>query len=134
MEIKIRDFGLGSDLISLTNKAGVTISFTNLGARIVDWQKDGKHLILGFDSAKEYLEKDAYPGATVGPTAGRIKDGLVKISGKDYILNQNEGPQTLHGGDEYHNLFEMMNYVCIKPYMVGKKAFILNFGHMKLPI
>ena len=28
MEIKIRDFGLGSDLISLTNKAGVTISFT----------------------------------------------------------------------------------------------------------
>ena len=100
MEIKIRDFGLGSDLISLTNKAGVTISFTNLGARIVDWQKDGKHLILGFDSAKEYLEKDAYPGATVGPTAGRIKDGLVKISGKDYILNQNEGPQTLHGGEE----------------------------------
>lgn len=60
MEIKIRDFGLGSDLISLTNKAGVTISFTNLGARIVDWQKDGKHLILGFDSAKEYLEKGLF--------------------------------------------------------------------------
>lgn len=31
MEIKIRDFGLGSDLISLTNKAGVTISFYKSG-------------------------------------------------------------------------------------------------------
>ena len=57
MDIKIRDFGLGSNLITLTNQQGVSISFTNFGARIVDWQKDGKRLVLGFDSAQEYLEK-----------------------------------------------------------------------------
>lgn len=109
MEITTKDFGLGSTLISLTNKNDVTISFTNLGARIVDWQKDGKHLILGFDSAQEYLEKDAYPGATVGRTAGRIKDGLVEISGKTYQLNQNDAPQTLHGGaDSMHT--KLWNY------------------------
>ena len=39
MEITTKDFGLGSSLISLTNKNDVTIAFTNLGARIVDWQK-----------------------------------------------------------------------------------------------
>lgn len=100
MEITTKDFGLGSSLISLTNKNDVTIAFTNLGARIVDWQKDGKHFVLGFDSAQKYLEKDAYPGATVGRTAGRIKDGLVDISGKTYHLNQNEAPQTLHGGED----------------------------------
>lgn len=109
MQITTKDFGLGSTLISLTNKNDVTISFTNLGARIVDWQKDGKHLILGFDSAQEYLEKDAYPGATVGRTAGRIKDGLVEISGKTYQLNQNDAPQTLHGGaDSMHT--KLWNY------------------------
>lgn len=99
MNIKIRDFGLGSSLITLTNQQGVSISFTNFGARIVDWQKDGKRLVLGFDSAQEYLEKDVYPGATVGRTAGRIKDGLVEICGKQVQLNQNDGLQTLHGGD-----------------------------------
>ena len=76
MKIRISDFGLGSSLITLTNQQGVSISFTNLGARIVDWQKDGKRLVLGFDSAQEYLEKDTYPGATIGRTAGRIKDGV----------------------------------------------------------
>ena len=99
MKIRISDFGLGSSLITLTNQQGVSISFTNLGARIVDWQKDGKRLVLGFDSAQEYLEKDTYPGATIGRTAGRIKDGVVEISGEKVQLNQNEGPQTLHGGD-----------------------------------
>ena len=29
------------------------------------------------DIAKEYLEKDAYPGATVGPTAGRDRKSVV---------------------------------------------------------
>ena len=52
METTTKDFGLGSSLISLTNKNYVTIAFTNLGARIVDWQKDGKHFVLGFDSAQ----------------------------------------------------------------------------------
>lgn len=44
MEITTKDFGLGSSLISLTNKNDVTIAFTNLGARIVDWQKTGNIL------------------------------------------------------------------------------------------
>lgn len=100
MKIITKSFGLGSTLITLINKNNVKISFTNLGARVVDWQKDGRHFILGFDSAQEYIQKDVYPGATIGRTAGRIKDGIVKISGKTYQLNQNDLPQTLHGGEE----------------------------------
>ena len=103
MKITKQEFGLGATLITLTNKENNTISFTNYGARIVDWQKEGKHLILGFDSANEYRDKDAYPGSTVGRTAGRIKDGLVEISGKTYQLNQNDAPQTLHGGEDSIN-------------------------------
>lgn len=100
MKVTETSFGLGSMLITMTNEQGVTMRFTNLGARIVDWEKNGKHLVLGFDSAQEYLEKDAYPGATVGRTAGRIKEGLITLSGQTIQLNQNEASQTLHGGDE----------------------------------
>ncbi|GAB2026859.1 aldose epimerase family protein [Lactovum odontotermitis] len=100
MKVDVKDFGENASLITLESQAGVKISFTDLGARIVDWiLPDGKNIVLGFDSAAEYLEKDSYPGATIGRTAGRIKDGRVNVSGQDFQLCQNEGAQTLHGGE-----------------------------------
>ncbi|MDR0297745.1 MAG: galactose-1-epimerase [Streptococcaceae bacterium] len=99
MKTEIKKFGEGADLISVTNAAGVTMAFTNLGARVVDWKlPDGRNIVLGFEHAKEYLTKDSYPGATIGRTAGRIKEGVVEISGRRVQLAQNEGAQTLHGG------------------------------------
>jgi len=98
MKIKTEDFGAGASLIRLTNEAGESIAFSNLGARIVDWNIDGRQIVLGFDSAEEYLTKDAYPGATVGRTAGRVTKGIIHVDGKDYQLPQNEGEQCLHGG------------------------------------
>ncbi|MFC4651873.1 galactose-1-epimerase [Lactococcus nasutitermitis] len=113
MKIETKEFGLGATLITLTNQQNIALSFTNLGARVVDWNVSGKHIVLGFDSAQEYLEKDSYPGATIGRTAGRIKDGIVQINGKDIQLNQNEFPQNLHGGEDAFNLklwrFETFN-------------------------
>ncbi|MDR2977278.1 MAG: galactose-1-epimerase [Streptococcaceae bacterium] len=100
MKINTKDFGENSTLITVENEAGVSISFCNLGARIVDWVVEGKNIVLGFDRANDYLEKDSYPGATIGRTAGRIKDGIVEISGKKNQLVQNEGLQTLHGGND----------------------------------
>ncbi len=79
---------------------GSTISFTDFGARIVDWVVDGKSIVLGFDSVEEYMTKDIYTGATIGRTSGRIKEGLVEISGKTVQLEQNERRQNLHGGAE----------------------------------
>ncbi|MGL4247967.1 MAG: galactose-1-epimerase, partial [Lactococcus garvieae] len=100
MEITTKDFGLGAHLICLTNKAGDTLSLSNYGARIVDWTVNGKKIVLGFDSTQEYVEKDNYPGATIGRTAGRIKSGQVEIAGKTVQLQQNEAAQTLHGGQD----------------------------------
>lgn len=100
MKISTKAFGLGARLITLTNAKGVSISFTNFGARVVNWVVDGKKIVWGFDSCQEYLEKDTYPGATIGRTAGRIKDGIVDINGQKIQLNQNEFPQTLHGGED----------------------------------
>lgn len=98
MKITTADFGLGAKLFTIENKMGMTISFTNFGARVVDWKVNGKSIILGFDSAQEYVEKDIFPGATVGRIAGRTKDGIVVINGKTIQLEQNDFPQAIHGG------------------------------------
>ncbi|MDR0299357.1 MAG: galactose-1-epimerase [Streptococcaceae bacterium] len=104
MKITTKEFGLGATLITFTSKNDISISFTNLGARIVDWSVNGKSIVLGFDSAQEYIEKDSYPGASIGRTAGRIKNGLIELNGKNIQLNQNEFPQTLHGGEDGFDL------------------------------
>ncbi len=98
MKITTSDFGLGSQLFTIENKKGMRIAFTNYGARIVDWVVEGKHIVLGFDCAQEYQEKDIFPGATVGRIAGRTKDGLVVINGQSVQLEQNDFPQAIHGG------------------------------------
>ena len=126
MKIVTSDFGLGASLIRLTNEKGVSIAFTNLGARIVSFQVDGKEIVLGFDSAKEYLTKDPYPGATIGRTAGRIKDGIIELSGQKIQLNQNDFPQNIHGGaTSFHTklwtyeIFEEKNKVRVKFYLTS---------------
>ncbi len=126
MKFTIKAFGLGATLITFENRAGIKISFTNFGARIVDWIVDGKNIVLGFDSAQEYLEKDTYPGATVGRTAGRIKNGKLKIGTQNYQLKQNDGLQTLHGGEDAMNtklwrfsIFEKNDVAGVKFYLTS---------------
>lgn len=99
MKISTQEFGLGSTLIRLENSKGQYLAVSNFGARGVDLYAGGKHILLGFDSAEEYVEKDIYPGATIGRVAGRIKDAQAEISGKTYQFDANEGKNTLHGGD-----------------------------------
>lgn len=102
MNITEKEFGQGAILYRLENDNGYKIDVTNLGARIVAFYvptRNGvKNIVLGFDSAEEYLQKDAYIGATIGRVAGRIKDGNFVIEGKPYHTTQNEKGNTLHGG------------------------------------
>lgn len=102
MKVTEKEFGQGAVLYRLENDNGFKMDVTNLGARIVAFYvptKDGvKNIVLGFDSAEEYLQKDPYIGATIGRVAGRIKDGSFVIDGKTYQTIQNEQGNTLHGG------------------------------------
>lgn len=68
-----------------------------------------KELTLALPSSKEYQNSDTYSGATLGPAAGRIRNGELWIHGEQYQLDQNEGKTTLHGGRHNlsHKLFEV---------------------------
>ncbi|MFV0560956.1 MAG: aldose epimerase family protein [Enterococcus sp.] len=102
MDIKVTSFGDNAQLYSLENDHGYKLQITNFGARIVNLfvptSTGERNIVLGFDSAEEYLEKDAYMGATIGRVAGRIADGKFQIGAKSYKVATQKDHQTLHGG------------------------------------
>ncbi|MFS0986580.1 galactose-1-epimerase [Enterococcus durans] len=99
MSITIKDFGQGYHLLVLTNKHGLRLAVTDLGARIVSLKAENRELALGFDSAQEYLEKDTYIGASIGRTAGRIEDGHFTLDDRTYQLSVDPATgHSLHGG------------------------------------
>lgn len=103
VKISNTDFGGGYRLITLENEQGMQLAVSDLGARIVhlSFPAAGKQreLILGFDSAEEYLVKDPYIGASIGRTAGRIENGVFELNGQTIQVDVDKTTHhSLHGG------------------------------------
>ena len=87
---------------TLENKF-LKVEFLNLGAIIKKIElkdKNGniKNIVLGYEDIEKYRENPAYLGAIIGRTAGRIKDGILKLDDTEYQLDKNNNGNTLHGG------------------------------------
>lgn len=94
-------------LYTLVNRNGVSASFTNLGAVWVNMNvpdRDGNvvDVVLGFDSADEYLINPPHFGAPIGRNANRIAGAKFAINGKEYKLEPNNGPNNLHSGPDLY--------------------------------
>jgi aldose 1-epimerase len=90
-------------LFTLTNKNGMEVRITNLGATVTYIavpDKNGKieNIALGFDSLDNYLGNHPYFGSLVGRYANRIARGRFVLNGKEYTLAVNNGVNHLHGG------------------------------------
>ena len=93
------------ELITLTNRHGMTVGITNYGGRIVslmvpDLGGKMQDVVLGFDHLDDYLRQNHLTdfGAAIGRYANRLGDGRITVAGKTVQLPQNNGPHTLHGG------------------------------------
>ncbi|WP_347714619.1 aldose epimerase family protein [uncultured Parvimonas sp.] len=89
-------------ICTLENKF-LKVEFLNLGTIIKKIElkdKNGniKNVVLGYEDIEKYRENPAYLGAIIGRTAGRIKDGILKLDGTEYQLDKNNNGNTLHGG------------------------------------
>ncbi|MHC5228650.1 aldose epimerase family protein [Enterococcus sp. LJL99] len=110
LEISKRKFGEKATLLTLKNDHGFELSVTDYGARItsliVPVAGHLRNLVLGFDSAEEYIEKDTYMGATIGRFAGRIKNGIFRIDNQQYQtpIDKQTG-HILHGGYGFDKYF-----------------------------
>ncbi len=80
----------------------MTAVFTDYGCRALSLRvpdRDGKmgDVVLGHRTLEEYFGAD-YHGATIGRWGNRIGGARFQLEGQEYVLNKNDGENSLHGG------------------------------------
>lgn len=108
MEIEKQLFGTLADgteidLYTLVNDRGMEAKITNYGGIVVSLMtpdREGKldDVVLGFDTAQEYIEHNPFFGCLVGRFGNRIANARFTLDGVEYVLAQNDGQNHLHGG------------------------------------
>lgn len=81
--------------------AGLVARVLTLGATLQDLRLEGVDhpLVLGAETAADYLDGLLYAGAIVGRYANRIAGGQVDLDGRRFALDRNfQGAACLHGG------------------------------------
>jgi aldose 1-epimerase len=95
--------GTKVEAVTLANGAGMSAKIMTLGATlqsliVPDKAGHKDDVVLGYDTAQEYLTRPNFFGASVGRYANRIAKGKFALDGKTYALATNDGPNSLHGG------------------------------------
>lgn len=111
MAVKKEAFGTMPDgreisLYTVTNKNGLSASFTDLGAiwvRMMVPDKDGAmdDVLLGYDNGDGYLGNGPHMGSVVGRIANRTGNASFRLDGRLYTLGKNDGKNNLHSGPDY---------------------------------
>jgi aldose 1-epimerase len=98
--------GKDVNLYALKNKNNARAELTNYGARLVSLLVPGNNgnlidVVLGHDSLSGYAKpNEPYFGCTIGRYGNRIGNAKFTLDGKQYTLDANNGPNSLHGGRE----------------------------------
>ena len=114
MSINRKDFGAYS-LYTIENAGGAKLSVTDCGATVQSIMMPDRNgvlgdVVVGFDTAEEYLSDTEFTGATVGRYANRIGNASFTLNGREYRITVNEGKNTLHGGGGFHHRrFELVS-------------------------
>lgn len=114
MSIECKGFGQTAagekaDLYILKNKNGMTLEVTTYGCRVIKLLTPDKNgnlgdVILGHKTIEEYFGSN-YQGTFVGRYANRIGGAQFTLGGEKYILDKNDGENSLHGGTGgYHQV------------------------------
>ena len=108
--ITTRPFGTAADgapvtCFRLENASGAWVEVLDYGCilravAVPDRTGTLRDVCLGFDSVRDYEENhQGYLGALVGRCANRIRDARFTLDGREYVLQANERPNHLHGGE-----------------------------------
>ncbi|CAG5987787.1 unnamed protein product [Menidia menidia] len=95
--------GLGNVDLWRLETPQVQVQVLTLGATIRAVHCRGAHgrvhdVVLGYDDLEGYVADRRYFGAVVGRVANRIAGGRFTVEGKEYQLDINSGPNSIHGG------------------------------------
>lgn len=89
---------------TLDNHNGMTAEILTYGGILrtltVPSPTGPRDVVLGLDTVADYeANPGPHLGALVGRVAGRIKDAVFTLGGKEYRLTANAAPNCLHGGE-----------------------------------
>lgn len=99
----------GGDIERVRIDNGIlALEIISLGGIIRSLWTPDKHgergnIVLGCDSAEDYLTQNAHLGAIAGRFANRIANGKMQYQRQDYQLDINQATNCLHGGREGFN-------------------------------
>lgn len=104
-DFQLQHEGKQIDLYTLENEQGMKVQITNYGGKIVSLlvpDRDGTlgDVVLGYETAQEYLDGIASLGATMGRYANRIAQAQFMLDDSTYHLDKNNGEHSIHGGTE----------------------------------
>ena len=96
--------GTAVEAVTLANGRGVSARILTYGATLQsliapDAAGHLADIVLGHDDVAGYEQTRSFLGVTVGRYANRIAGGRFCLDGVEYALAQNDGANTLHGGD-----------------------------------
>ncbi|MEV4684834.1 aldose epimerase family protein [Streptomyces kurssanovii] len=96
--------GTGVDLWTLEND-GIRLRVLSYGGivqglEVPDRRGRWANVSLGFDNLDDYVAKSPYFGAVIGRYGNRVAGGTFTLDGTTYRLPVNDGPNSLHGGDQ----------------------------------
>lgn len=102
--------GQEATLYTITNSNGMSVSFTDYGANIVNIVvPDAKgrltDVALGFENLQGYEVNGPGFGSFIGRHANRIGGAKFELNGKTYELEKNDGNNNLHSGFIGYNKF-----------------------------
>ncbi|WP_396592627.1 aldose epimerase family protein [Brevundimonas sp. R86498] len=97
--------GTPIEAITLSNETGVSARILTYGATLQSLSgpdRDGRiaDVVLGYDTASDYVDHPNYFGVTVGRYANRIAGGRFSLDGRTYQLPLNDTTNSLHGGGQ----------------------------------
>lgn len=106
--VSVADFGAMPDgdpiqLFTLTNRSGRVVKIMTWAAAVTSVtmpDRDGvlAEMVLGLDSAEDYIARSRNFGATIGRYAGRIAGGKFPLDGQIVQLDTGGSANSSHGG------------------------------------
>ena len=116
-EFGITQTGEACTLYTITNASGNSVSVMDYGAAIQSIllkDKNGEtvDVALGYDTVTPYEHDGCCFGAVCGRVANRIANAGFELNGSHYQLDDNDGPNCLHGG--FHGFHRCMFSAQIK--------------------
>lgn len=86
--------------------------------RVPDRHGKPANISLGFDNLESYVADSPYFGALIGRYGNRIAAGRFTLDGTEYQLPVNDGPNSLHGGDQGFD----KRVWAVEPFRRGREA------------